>query len=457
MVGNRCNVEGEKACVSGDLYACHKNYNPPRAPGVSIYGLTEKVEECSNGCSAGACVPQSCTDECSIATSYQCSGSNLQECRIVNGCKKWVTTETCTKGCANAQCKTCTDACTPGTSYCLNGNLKSCYLPPDAQCYSEIGTVCPLGCSNGACISSVCGNNACESGETQANCSKDCTGAALTMTSPGATEDLSDGIQISATVSQAAKYFEFVLTPLNYIYPGYTYPVSRVNATTSISETIPRSGVFSRGFPAIGPYAFKGRACKTKTGSTFSDCGPWSEKTVQVYYAAPNLPGPANGSTVTLGEIQGGRRLQAEFPYPDGIPAQNTLKIHFNLSWQAGEEQFWPVSCSLPGGVSSLYGSCYASTPIPSPPLGISSAKPKWSAAGQMTYLSLGKLTTFMTNFSPENNFNFKGAPKPRPPTLDGTTSQKEFCDTWWDACKSNLTSPNCKNLKISERCKNTG
>ena len=412
----------------------------------------------NGNCTVTANFSAFCSDACPIANSYQCSGNDLQQCKAgANGCKAWTLSQTCSKGCANAQCKTCTDACTPGTSYCLNGNLKGCLLQPDSGCYAEIGVVCPLGCANGACISSVCGNNVCEEGETQANCSQDCAGALLTITSPGSTEDLSDGIQITATVSQAAKYFEFVLTPLNYQYPGYTHRVSRVNATTSLSETIPRSAVFSRGFPAIGAYSFKSRACKTRlsNGSTFSDCGPWSEKALQLYYAAPTLLGPANGSTVSINDISKGIRMQAQFPYPDGIPAQNTLKIHFNLSWEEGSQQSWRVSCSLVG--SSLYGNCYASIPIPQPPAGMSSANAKWWAEGQLIYLSLGKLTTFGTNSSPKNNFNLKGAPKPKAPTLNDASNQKAFCDKWWPICKSNLISSTCKNLKVSERCKNTG
>ena len=124
--------------------------------------VTSNATACAAGdaCDHGTC-QATCTDTCTAGSS-RCSGTGLEVCGHYGSepCNTWSAAAACPTGqsCTGDVCSspTCTDACEPGATECMGGELATCGATTDAGCRTwGSPTACQFGqtCQAGGCAS----------------------------------------------------------------------------------------------------------------------------------------------------------------------------------------------------------------------------------------------------------------------------------------------------------------
>jgi hypothetical protein len=120
------------------------------------------AKACPDTCALGACV-SGCVAECAAEGLTRCDSAQVETCREVDGCLRWVASVTCPEGttCSAGRCSSeCVDECQMGETTCQGGGRVECgEFDADACRDWSLPTACAAGetCSAGAC-SSMCEN-----------------------------------------------------------------------------------------------------------------------------------------------------------------------------------------------------------------------------------------------------------------------------------------------------------
>jgi hypothetical protein len=135
--------------------------------------VTQNAAACSAGeaCDHGTC-QTTCSDACASGAS-QCSGADIQVCGHFGTapCNTWSTAAACPTGqtCSNGVCSSpsCTDACEPGATECMDGMLVACTGTTAGGCHTwGTPSACQYGqtCKAGGCVTTPDGGASVDDG-----------------------------------------------------------------------------------------------------------------------------------------------------------------------------------------------------------------------------------------------------------------------------------------------------
>ncbi len=128
--------------------------------------VVSAMQTCPNGCSGGACTPcpsNLCQDNGESSGNY-CSHSTQYSCGTSGACDVVESSMNCPNGCANGACvpcpsNSCQDNGHSSGNYCNGSTQYSCGTSGACDIVTA-STVCPNGCSGGACT--PCPSNYCQ-------------------------------------------------------------------------------------------------------------------------------------------------------------------------------------------------------------------------------------------------------------------------------------------------------
>jgi hypothetical protein len=172
--GISCQSPPAPSCLDANT---RRTYQSPGSCAGGVCSYTPVSMTCQFGCVAGACAGDPCAGvSCTTPPAAYCKDAGTLKSFASTGtcagggCTYAVTETSCPFGCEGAACKgdpcsgvSCT---TPPGKVCVNSTTLRTYSTSGTcsggSCsYAYVDTVCPSGCSNGACGAVSCGGTSC--------------------------------------------------------------------------------------------------------------------------------------------------------------------------------------------------------------------------------------------------------------------------------------------------------